>query len=287
MKYIFNFRLLFIATLLVFVSCDSKDDDTSFLDDRQSVAYFVPGNTGTLQVSPDSPSSTYDVLVGVSEAKSFARSFTYAIDPSSVAVEGVDYTLSSTMEVPANSIVGTIRVTAPYDQSTLEGKSLKLNLMSTEDSQLGNRVQFDLNIIRFCPLGADFTGEYLLDFVSGGIPAAGNAPALGDGIIVDVFEGDNPTERRFNVKCYPSFGFANDPVDFSFGMICGNILSNGTLDPSGVGCGGSIAFGPAINPSTYTNDDDSTFGITFVEDIEAQCPDSTGEQETVYMLTKQ
>lgn len=287
MKYILNFKLLFIAALLVFVSCDSKDDDTSFLNDRQSVSYFVPGNSGTLQVSPDSPSSTYDVIVGVSEAKPFARTFTYTIDPSSVAVEGVDFTLSSSLEVPANSVVGFISVNAPYAASTLEGKSLKLNLTSVEDSKLGNRIQFNLNIIRFCPLGADFTGEYLIDFVTGGVPAAGNAPALGTGIIVDVFEGDNPTERRFNVKCYPSFGFANDPVDFSFGMICGSILANGTLDPSGVGCGGSISFGPAINPSTYNNDDDSTFGLTFVEDTEAQCPDSTGEQETVYTFTKQ
>ena len=287
MKYIFNFKLLFIAALLVFVSCDSKDDDTSFLNDRQSVAYFVPGNSGTLQVSPDTPSSSYEVIVGVSEAKPFARTFTYTVDPSSTAVEGVDFTLSSSMEVPANSIVGSITVTAPYSASTLAGKSLKLNLTSVEDSKLGNRLQFNLNIIRFCPLGADFTGEYLINFVSGGVPAAGNAPALGTGIVVDVFVGDSPTERRFNVKCYPSFGFGNPPVDFSFGLICGTVLANGVLEPSGVGCGGSISFGPAINPSTYDNDDDSSFGLTFVEDIEAQCPGSTGEQETVYSFTKQ
>ncbi|MCB0381766.1 MAG: hypothetical protein KDD05_00220 [Psychroserpens sp.] len=287
MKYIFNFRLLFIAALLVFVSCDSKDDDTSFLNDRQSVAYFVPGSQATLQVSPDSPSSSFNVVVGVSEAKPFARSFAYTIDPTSVAVEGVDFTLSSTLEVPANSVVGTITVDAPYSASTLEGKALKLNLTSVEDSKLGNRIQFTLNIIRFCPLGADFTGEYMIDFVSGGVPAAGNAPALGTGIVVDLFEGDSPTERRFNVKCYPSFGFGNPPVDFSFDLICGSVLANGVLEASGVGCGGSISFGPAINPSTYNNDDDSTFGLTFVEDTEAQCPGSTGDQETVYTFTKQ
>jgi len=284
MKYIFNFRLLFIAALLVFVSCDSKDDDTSFLDDRQSVAYFVPGNSGTLQVSPDTPTTTYDVLVGVSEMKSFARSFTYEIDPSSVAVEGVDFNLLSNLEVPANSIVGTIRVEAGFAASTLAGKSLKLNLTSVEDSQLGSRIQFTLNIIRFCPLGADFTGDYMIDFVSGGIGAAGNAPALGTGIVVNVFEGDSPTERRFTVKCYPSFGFANPEVDFAFDMVCGSIVANGTLDPSGVGCGGSIAFGPAETAATYDNNDDSSFGLNFTEDIDSNCG---APEQTVYTFTKQ
>ncbi|NRA92420.1 MAG: hypothetical protein HRU26_06990 [Psychroserpens sp.] len=176
---------------------------------------------------------------------------------------------------------------APFSASTLEGKNLILDLDSVEGSVLGARTTFTLNIIRFCPLGAPFTGEYLIDFQGGGIGAAGNAPALGDDIVVDVFEGDDPTERRFIVKCYPSFGFANPEVPFSFGLICGNVQSNGTLDPSGVGCGGSISFGPSDAPETYNNDDDSAFGLNFFEDIEAQCPGSSGTDLTTYTFTKQ
>jgi hypothetical protein len=275
---------LVLLTFVGFVSCDSSDDDTSFLNDRTSVSYFVPGASATLLVQ-ETGVSTFDIKVGISEPKPVDRAFTYTIDPTSTAVENVDYTLSSTLKVPANSVVGTISVTANYATTSLDGKTVKLQLQTVDDAVIGARSLFTLNIVRYCPLEAPFTGTYVLDNVSGGIAAAGFAPAFGTGITVELVEGDTDTERKFNVKCYPSFGFANPPVDAILNFVCGSLSFEGLSGASGVGCGGSIAFGPADTNSTYDPADDSVFNVNFTENTESMCGDSPAQ--SVIKLTKQ
>jgi hypothetical protein len=277
---------LVLLTFVGFVSCDSSDDDTSFLNDRTPVSYFVPGSSATLLV-PEVGVTTFDVKVGISEPKPFDRAFTYTIDPSSTAVENVDYSLSSTLVVPANSVVGTISVAATYPTTTLTGKTVKFKLVSVEDSDIGARSLFTLNIVRYCPLEAPFTGTYLLQNVSGGIAASGFSPAFGDGVMVELVEGDTDTERRFNVQCYSGLGLTNPPVDAILNFVCGNLVFTGISASSGIGCQGdpAIDFGPADTNSIYDPADDSMFNVNFTENIEATCGGDPAQ--SVFKLTKQ
>ena len=275
---------LVLLTFIGFVSCDSSDDDTSYLNDRTSVSYFVPGSSGTLLVE-DGVTSTFNVMVGISEPKAFDRAFTYSIDPSSTVVNNADYTISSTLNIPANSVVGSISVTGDYAASTLEGKTLKLVLDSVDDSAIGARKVFTLTIIRYCPLEAPFTGSYMLQNISGGIPAAGFAPAFGNNVLVSLVQGAEDTDRKFNVKAYPSFNFSNPPRDVLLSFVCGNVIFNGLSGASGVGCGGSIAFGPATTHATYDPANDTVITINFTENTESMCGNAPAQ--SVIRLTKQ
>lgn len=257
MKYILNFKLLFVAALLVFVSCDSKDDDTSYLDDRTSVAYFVPGSSANLLVE-EFTAPTFDFVVGVSEAKPFSRTFSYSIDPSSTAEQGVDYTLSSSLEVPANSIVGTITLT-PGDFSTtsLAGKTVKINLDDVEDTFIGNRDQFTLTIFRSCPLEDDYlVGTYVMEQLSGTAPF-GIGSAFGGNQEVEITAlPDN--KRTFNYAYAP--GAFDSPYFMELELICNNIFVFGTIQEGNgtLGCGsGSIGQRTGDPVGTYDPADDS------------------------------
>ena len=115
-----NKILKFSLLVLLFVglsSCDSTDDNTSYLDNRVSVSFFAPGSSGTLLVKETSVSS-FDIVIGISEPKPVSRAYTVSVDPSSTAVENVDFTMSSTLTMPANSTIVNITITADYGAST-------------------------------------------------------------------------------------------------------------------------------------------------------------------------
>ncbi|MEZ4803673.1 MAG: hypothetical protein R2797_12950 [Gelidibacter sp.] len=131
------------------------------MNDRDSVSYFVPNASASLFVE-EGQNAVYDVKIGISEPKPYDRSFTYSIDPSSTAVEGVDYTISSSLTIPANSIVGQISITGNFENAVLEGKKVKLILDSVEGSVLGSRTAFTLTLVKSCP----FSGLESLNYVA-------------------------------------------------------------------------------------------------------------------------
>ena len=253
-------KLSFVFLLFVGLSgCDSIDDNTSFLNDRTSVSFFAPSGSATLLVN-EVGASTYDVIVGISEPKPIARAFVVTVDPSSEAVENVDYTMSSTMIIPANSVVGKITVSGDYGASTLEGKSLIFNLVSVEDAVIGTTSRFNLNIIRFCPVTAPFVGEYTLSVVANGIF---DTPTFTPGTVL-ISQGDEENDRFMTSAPYPAFG-SFSPMDFYFSLVCGNVeVFAGQA--TGVGCGSTTTLGPSDSLGSFDPNDDSVFEIYYNDD---------------------
>ncbi|WP_040247854.1 hypothetical protein [Psychroserpens mesophilus] len=288
MKYILNFKLLFIAALLVFVSCDSKDDDTSFLDDRAAVSYFAPASSGTLLVE-EGASRFYDVKVGVSEAKPFSRTYTIMTDPTSEAVEGVDYTLATTnFEIPANAIVGSFRLASgDYESSTLSGKTVKFTLVEVEQSQvLENRSSFTLTVIRFCPIPADYmVGDYQIQDLVGTVGPGNGTSNFAPGVVTISADASDPTLRTFASPVLPAFNSEVETVNLF--LSCGN-FGMSDVDP-GLSCnaGGApplyIFSADPDNVPTYDLSDDSSFTITYTEDPNGSCG---GPYPASYLLTK-
>lgn len=279
------FKLFFLFTVALFVSCTGSDDDTSFLNGRASVAYFVPGVSGTLFVREDSP-SVFNVAVGVSEAKNYDRTFTVAVDENlSTAVEGGDYeALATSFVVPAGSIVGYVPVTGIFDGATLTGSALRLNLVEVQDSSLGARTTFTLTIVRLCPLEAAFTGNYVMSQLTPGLPAAGGAPAFAAGGTFALSVGSNELERKFTAKAYPAAGLANPATVFTFSLACGQSTAVGTY-ATGIGCtaGNPIVFTAGNSPASFDAADDSVIDVTFTEDTNGSCG---VPQQTTIRLTK-
>jgi hypothetical protein len=247
----------------------------------QTLAFF-DSSTTTLEIEINN-SNTATIEVGVSTISSSDRTLTISIDPSSTATPAM-YSFNSSVTILANEYFGTINFTGIDDGLTSEGATLTLNIDPIAGGVISSQ-NHTVNLIEICPVATTFAiGMYTLDFVSGGVGAAGFAPALGTGIAVDVINGAGTTERTFNVKCYPSFGFSNAPADFSFNLVCGTTISNGLVDGqiSGVGCGGSIAFGPS-GAGTYTVGDDTNITLVFAEDTAEICGSVA---TTTYTLTK-
>jgi hypothetical protein len=273
---------------LFLVACSSKEDDSVYLNDRTSVAYFVPGSSGTLFVREDSP-SVFEVKVGVSEAKSVARNFEIEILPTSTA-NPASYTIQTgVLSIPANSVVGSFTVTGDFANASLTGEILRIKLLSVEDTFLGTRDTFNLTIIRLCPLNASFTGAYTLTQTTPGYGPAAGAPVFGNNITVNLTPGSTELERQFNVKFYPSLGLGNPSnVPIVFELSCGNVNMIGNATPSGIGCGGSIAVGPTTGtPSTFDPNDDSVIEITFHEDSSGGAGSCSAGQQTTIRLEKQ
>ena len=273
---------LVLLTFIGFVSCDSSDDDTSYLNDRTSVSYFVPGSTGTLLVE-EGVVSTFNVMVGISEPKPFDRSFTYSIDPSSTAVLNSDFTISSTLIIPANSVVGSISVTGDYDTSTLTGKTVKLVLNSVDDSVLGARKVFTLNLIRYCPIPSSFfTGTYMIQQVSGNAPF-GIGFAFGGNQIVEVSALTNTT-RTFNYLYAP--GAFDSPYYMNLDLICGSVFVSGTIQPGNgtLGCGnGSIGQSTGSTPGSYDINDDAEVTVNIL-DFEPDSGCGTNYQAVIKLI---
>ncbi|EDP97986.1 hypothetical protein KAOT1_12252 [Kordia algicida OT-1] len=272
--------ILFIGALFMFTSCE--ETQSPIYDGSQTLAYFN-GTSSTLEVEIND-TNTVDISVGVSTTSSTDRTVMVSVDADNTSATSGMYSFSSTVTIPANEFFGTLTVTGIDDGLTTAGETLSLKIDSV-DGGVGSSQVHTVSLVEICPIAPTFaTGMYNLNFVSGGIGAAGFAPALGTGITVELVGGAASTERTFNVKCYPSFGFANPPVDFSFSLVCGTTVANGLLDGqvSGVGCGGSIAFGPST-PGTYTVGDDTNMTLIFAEDTEEICGSVA---VTSYTLTK-
>jgi hypothetical protein len=277
-----------IILALVVVACSTKEDDTVYLNNRTSVAYFVPGSAGTLFVREDSP-SVFEVKVGVSEAKSVDRNFEIEILPTSTANPD-SYTLQSgVLSIPANSVVGSFTVTGNFSSTSLTGEILRIRLLGVEDTMLGARDVFNLTIIRLCPLNASFTGAYTLTQTTPGYAPAAGAPVFGNNITVNVTQGSTELERQFQVKFYPSLGLGNpSTVPIVFELSCGSVNMIGNTAASGIGCGGSIAVGPTTGtPSTFNASDDSVIEITFHEDSSGGPGSCSAGQQTTIRLEKQ
>ncbi len=285
MKYILNFRLLFIAALSVVVSCDSADDDFSYLDDRQSVAYFAPGNSATLLVE-DGATRFADVQVAVSEAKSFERTYTIAVDPSSEAVQGVDYMLpSTTFSIPANSVVGTFQVTSgDFAASTLTGKTARFSISEIEGSDiLQTRNTFTLTVIRFCPIPDTYmVGDYAIADVAATIGPGNGTENFAAGTVTLTTTAD-PTERVFMSPTLPAFNTELETVVLS--LSCGALKFSGVdMTLSCNGGASAYVFGEDTEAgNTYDLANDNNFTIVYIEDPNGSCG---GPYSSSFSLTK-
>lgn len=269
---------------LVFSSCE--ETQPPIYDGNPTLAYF-DGTSATLEVVINTTGSSFiDVPVGVSILSSSDRTIKIAVDEENTTALPGQYSFDGTVTIPANSYTGSLRVLGNDDGLTTTGVVLSLKI-DEAPSDYGVSNNFIIDIVETCPIDPNFAiGDYTLNHIGGGIPAAGFAPTMGDNIIVTLEPGSSSSERVFNVKFYPTFGFSNPPVDFSFSLVCAETSVNGIINNgiTGVGCGSSIPVGPSSNLGTYNTEDDSLITIIFIEDVDgASCGT---EAETTITLTK-
>lgn len=265
MKNIYKLLTL-VLTLTIVTSCDRDQGEYPYLDNREVTIGFR-GAEGSLLVE-NGADNMVSAIVGASTVVP-SGSYSVSVDGTSTAVLGVDYDFVSGTDgsFESGNILSSISIVADFANSTIEGKTVVLNLTSNDPSLSVSEgfSQYTINLIQFCPLNADFTGSYTLSTV---------VPGIFDSVVflngaVTIVEGSNPTERVITVAPYPEFG-AFTPVDFKFSLVCGNV-NVGDAFATGVGCGGSTEIGPAEEVGSYDSNDDSSFNVIFTDDINANC----------------
>jgi len=271
-----------LVMALAFQACE--ETQSPIYDGSQTLAYF-DGTAATLEVEINQTGQV-TVPVGVSTLSSSDRTVTVSAASTSTAT-AAQYSFSSSVTIPANSYTGSFTVTGIDVGLDTSGVLLTLQIDGV-DGGVGSPRGYAVSIVEICPVVSTFAvGAYTLNHVGGGVAAAGFAPAMGDGVTVTLVAGASSTERIFDVKFYPAFGFANPPVGVSFSLSCEDIVFNGIVSPgvSGVGCGSSIPMGPSTNLGSYSAASDSTITLVFLEDIGgASCGT---EAETTVTLDKQ
>jgi len=257
MKPIFKILSL-VFVLGICVSCDRDTGETDYLNNRTNTLFFAK-TSGTILVE-DGAENIYEIVVGATANTIENLPYTITVDDASTAVENVDFTiLNSSTVVNKNNIVSTIRIQADFENASVDGKKLILNLTST-DANVSAKNSFSLELIKLCPIDAPFVGEYQLTTTVLGIF---DTPTFTDGIVT-IEVGDTPTDRVFNVTPYPAFG-AFPEISFTFSLICNNVVVPG-FQFTGVGCGSSTSLGPVVERGTYNPADDSQFNIKFADD---------------------
>lgn len=274
---------ILLLSLIVF-SCGDHEDVIYDPSTSTTFAFFNSQSTALEVLINESASA--EITVGASTLSSTDRTLTLAIDEELTTASPDMYSFSTSVTIPANEYFGSFTVTAIDNGLTVDPVNLVLRIESVSDGGDVSSAVHSISMVETCPVASDFAvGTYTLTHVSGGVAAAGFAPALGDGVDVELVNGESSTERIFNVKCYPSFGFSNPAADFSFNLVCEAVVANGIVpgQASGVGCGGSITFGPGDMNGSYDVSDDSVITLIFNEDTENICGD-TGV--TTVTLTK-
>ena len=139
--------MIFFGILAFITSCN--EEDTSYMDNRKAVTYFTT-TSSELTIGAEGESSVV-ILVGSSDVSNSDRTFTVEIDPSSTAVEDVQFTADfDNLVIPAGQNFGEIKITGIFENSTPTGHELVLNLVSVEDSEVKYDLQHTLKMYQFC-----------------------------------------------------------------------------------------------------------------------------------------
>ena len=288
MKNIFKiFAVAFIT--IAATSCERdrlvrSTGEYPYLDDRTNMLSFS-GSSGTLLVE-DGGANTFSVAVGATQAVQ-SGSFGISIDASSTAVLGDDYVITGgtddgsgvlVFDFTAGNLIQGIEVVADFESSSPDGKTVVMNLVSLDSNfDVSNASPYTLTLLQYCPLEADFIGDYNLTTTATGIF---DSAVFVNGTVT-ISEGATPTDRTFSSPTYPEFG-AFPAMEFNFSLLCGNVQVP-TGQATGVGCGSSTTLGPAANVGSYDPTDDSSFTIIITDDEGGSCG---APYEAAFLLTK-
>lgn len=171
MKKIIYLSALFFA-FATQIACSPDQGDEDYLSNRTPSAYFN-ASSGILYVE-EGVESSFDVKIALTAPQSSDLTYTVEVDPSSTAVDGLDYTIASSSNViPKGNVLSSIKVVGNFEQATLEGKQVVFNLVAVEGAEVKWRTKFTLTIFKLCPFESLSTLSYSAQVFAFGDEAPG------------------------------------------------------------------------------------------------------------------
>ena len=258
MKKIFKTLLFACTVALVSVSCDSDENSHSYNGPFQT--YYDQANYSISAMDTDN--NTTNLVVVATTASATDRQISLSVDPASTAVLGDDFTMASTVTIPANSYTGTVAVTSNFTSNTLAGVQAIINITDDSAAQFKNSAVVNIQHRSCDPVDAPaFTGLYAIEQVAG---SNGFGDSFNDAQ-VELF--DNGTDSRVFQVGY----LIGAPLVLELNFDCSFVTIEPTEAP--VTCGGAITLSnaPAGSEGTYMPADDSEFYFTYTETIPEGC----------------
>ena len=170
--------------------------------------------------------------------------------------------------------------------TTSEGAKFTATNSSAAVNGSAFRGHFKFSVKLNCPLqDSQFSGPYVMDYVSGGDSPVGGVTVFGAGGQEVNLEVVSKTKRKISVTYIPDLAIGNTAVDFEFEFVCSVVLpSSGQM--SGLTCGGGILFSEpkSAELSNFDLEDDSSFELTFIEDVNDDC--GAGQNLVTLQFTK-
>jgi len=158
MKNIYKLLTL-VLTLTIVSSCDRDQGEYPYLDNREVTIGFR-GAEGTILVE-NGADNMLSAIVGASTVVP-SGSYSVSVDGTSTAVLGVDYDFVSGTDgsFESGNILSSISIVADFANSTSDGKTIVLNLISNDPSLSVAEAfsQYTINLIQFCE--SDIAGMY-------------------------------------------------------------------------------------------------------------------------------
>ncbi len=277
MKTIKNIFIVTIVSLTIFSCNREKIETDNFLNNN--VLFFIDSNANLLV--EDGAANTLDIAVGSTGVSNNNLSYSISVDDSSTAVQGVDFDIVSTStSFSSGQNTTSFSIVGDFDNAETEGKTVVFNLTSTE-AGVSDANQFTLQLIKLCPIDADFTGDYALTYVANGLF---DTPSLTPGVVT-LSVGATPTERQLSAAPYPAFGVF-PPITFTFSLICSNVVV-ASGQATNVGCGGVGTFlGPNAIVGSYNPSDDSMITVVYTDDVDGASCAADGNLTAEFILTK-
>jgi hypothetical protein len=154
-KIIFLTTILFITAL--FTGCEESDE--SYMDNRAVIAAM--NESSSIIFATSEGLNTYTLKINVSQVLKSDMVFNLEVDETSTATEDVDFSFSeSSITIAAGSFSGSIDVVADFDNSSFDGKLVKINLIAPDGIFSSPLSSIDINIIKSCPLPSELSSSY-------------------------------------------------------------------------------------------------------------------------------
>jgi len=262
MKTIYKILTLTLV-FTVFISCDRDTGDTDYLNNRESTLFFN-STKGSLYVESDK-TNTYTIKVGSTAVAQNSTPYIITVDPSSTALEGVDFDIITSTEIVSGTIVSSFTIEAYFDSAITEGKTAILKL-SAEGANVSSKNTFTLDLFKYCPYSGLNTTSYVATVFAFGEEAPSYNitlnPVAGTTNQWTVTTGWGPT--------FVSWATGNSAYD-NYYLYSGTITLNSdfTVDfdgDSSWATGGSGGFSPCTQVFTYTLSQ-ALFTTAFATDV--------------------
>ena len=142
------YTILSALFIFSFTSCEPDTGDESYMENRETIAGFTASSATIFATA----NGTNDYKLSVAISKQFTTDVNFDIsmsDSSTAAAD--DYTMSaSSVTVKAGELSGSVEIVANFNNASFDGKTLVLDLISSEGVFVGSVGTLSIYIIKFC-----------------------------------------------------------------------------------------------------------------------------------------